>query len=75
MKAKLTITVDEKLIPEAKRYARSRGQSLSGLIEDRLRQAIAERDVGFAQRWRGRFRAASGGDDRFAQLAKKYLDR
>ena len=25
-------------------------------------------------RWRGRFRAAHGDDDRFAQLAKKYLD-
>ncbi len=74
MKAKLTITVDEKLIPEAKRHARSRGQSLSQLVEDRLRQAIAEHDAGFARRWRGRFRAAHGDDDRFAQLAKKYLD-
>ena len=74
MKAKLTITVDEELIPKAKRHARSRGQSLSQLVEDGLRQAIAERDAGFAQRWRGRFRAAHGDDDRFAQLAKKYLD-
>ena len=74
MKAKLTITVDEELIPEAKRHARSRGQSLSQLVEDRLRQAIAERDAGFAQRWRGRFRSRHGDDDRFAQLTKKYLD-
>ena len=74
MKAKLTITVDEELIPEAKRHARSRGQSLSQLVEDGLRQAIAERGAGFSQRWRGRFRAAQGDDDRFAQLAKKYLD-
>jgi hypothetical protein len=73
MKAKLTITVDEKLIPEAKRYARSRGKSLSQVVEDRLRQAIAERDAGFAQRWRGRFKAADGVDDRFIHLAKKYL--
>ncbi len=57
-----------------RRYARSRGTSLSQLVEDGLRQAIAERDAGFAQRWRGRFRAADGEDDRFALLAKKYLD-
>ena len=74
MKAKLTITVDEELIPEAKRHARSCGQSLSQLVEDGLRRAIAERDTGFAQRWRGRFRAARGEDARFAHLAKKYLD-
>lgn len=74
MKAKLTITVDEELIPEAKRYARSRGKSLSQLVEDGLRQAMAERAEGFAQRWRGRFRAAEGDDERFTRLAKKYLD-
>ena len=74
MKAKLTITVDEELIPEAKRFARSRGTSLSQLVEDELRKAIADRDDGFAQRWRGRFRAAKGEDERFARLAKKYLD-
>jgi hypothetical protein len=73
MKAKLTITVDEELIPEAKRFARSRGKSLSQLVEDGLRQAIAEREQSFAQRWRGRFRAAHGEDERFARLTKKYL--
>lgn len=72
MKAKLTITVDENLIPEAKRYARSRGQSLSQVVEDGLRKTIAEGDAGFAQRWRGRFRAADGDDERFALLAQKY---
>ena len=33
MKQKLTITVDAELLPLAKRYARSRGVSLSSLIE------------------------------------------
>ena len=33
MKQKLTITVDSKLLPIAKRYARSQGVSLSSLIE------------------------------------------
>jgi hypothetical protein len=74
MKAKLTITVDEELIPEAKRYARSRGKSLSQLVEDGLREAMADRGDGFARRWRGRFRAADGEDARFARLSKKYLE-
>ncbi len=74
MKAKLTITVDEELIPEAKRYARSRGKSLSQLVEDELRGVIAGSEKGFSERWRGRFRPIAGGDERFAQLAKKYLE-
>ena len=39
MKSKLTITVDSDLIPAAKRYARSRGVSLSAVIEQALREA------------------------------------
>ena len=39
MKQKLTITVDAELIPIAKRYARSRGVSLSSLVEQSLREA------------------------------------
>jgi hypothetical protein len=73
MKAKLTITVDEELIPEAKRFARSRGKSLSQLVEDRLREAIADGEPAFAERWRGRFRAVRRDDDRFDYLARKYL--
>ena len=38
MKQKLTITVDAELLPAAKRYARSRGVSLSSLVERSLRE-------------------------------------
>ena len=38
MKQKLTVTVDAELIPAAKRYARSRGVSLSSLVEQSLRE-------------------------------------
>jgi post-segregation antitoxin (ccd killing protein) len=40
MKQKLTITVDGELVPMAKRYARSRGVSLSSLIETELRDLL-----------------------------------
>ena len=74
MKQKLTITVDAELLPIAKRYARSRGVSLSSLIEQSLREVAEEDAMSFASRWKGKFRAAGRDDDpRYDALAKKYL--
>ena len=73
MKTKLTITVDAELVPKAKRYARSRGVSLSSFIEQSLREAAGGDMPSFASRWRGRFRAAGHQDPRYDALARKYL--
>ena len=73
MKQKLTITVDAELLPIAKRYARSRGVSLSSLIEQALREIAGDRASSFASRWRGRFRAAERDAPRYDALARKYL--
>ncbi len=73
MKQKLTITVDAELLPKAKRYARSRGVSLSSLIEQSLREVAGEHAPTFASRWRGQFRPADRDDPRYDALAKKYL--
>ena len=73
MKKKLTITVDDELLPRAKRYARSRGVSLSSLIEASLREIAAEDTPSFASRWKGRFEAAGRDDDRYRALARKHL--
>lgn len=73
MKAKLTITVDETLVPDAKRYARQRGVSLSHLIEQALRELSASETPTFATRWLGRFRPARRRGRRYRRLAKKYL--
>ena len=73
MKQKLTITVDAELLPVAKRYARSRGVSLSSLIEQSLREVAGGRAPSFAARWRGKFQAAERDDPRYDALAKKYL--
>ena len=74
MKQKLTITVDAELLPVVKRYARSRGVSLSSLVEQSLREMAREDTPSFASRWRGKFRAAGREDDpRYDALAKKYL--
>ncbi len=73
MKQKLTITVDAELLPIAKRYARSRGVSLSALIEQSLREMAGENTQSFASRWRGKFRAVERDDPRYQALDRKYL--
>ena len=73
MKKKLTITVDEDLLPRAKRHARARGVSLSSLIEASLREMAAGDTPSFASRWRGRFEAAARNDERYRALARKHL--
>ena len=73
MKRKLTITVDSELLPRAKQYARSRGVSLSSLIEASLREITVDDTPSFASRWRGRFEVAPRDDSRYEALARKYL--
>lgn len=72
MKKKLTITVDEALLPRAKRYARARGVSLSSIIEESLRD-LAGDEASFVERWHGRFEPAHRDDERYHALAEKYL--
>jgi len=74
MKTKLTVTIEKELVPEAKRFARSRGISLSQLIEEALRDEMAPAgEPSFAERWRGRFGPAQRDDSRYRHLADKYL--
>ena len=73
MKQKLTVTVDPEVLVAAKRHARSRGVSLSALIERALRDETIVGEPSFASRWKGRFRAASHDDPLYDALARKYL--
>lgn len=73
VKTKLTVTIDQHLVPKAKRYARSRGVSLSQLIENALREMGADDATPFSQRWRGRFHPAARDDERYRTLAEKHL--
>ena len=73
MKKKLTITVDAELLPVAKRYARSRGVSLSSIIEQSLRELAGAQTLPFSSRWRGQLQAAHRDDPRFDALSRKYL--
>lgn len=73
MKKKLTLTVDSELLARAKKIARSRGVSLSSLIEASLRRITAEDTPSFASRWKGRFDPAARNDARYRALARKHL--
>ena len=73
MKAKLTVTVEEALIPKAKERARAQGVSLSQFIEQALAELVSEQGPPFSRRWRGRFRPAARKDERYRALARKYL--
>lgn len=72
MKTKLTLTVDEDLIPRAKRYARSRGVSLSSLVEASLLELTGAGEPSFASKWRGALDLAERDDERFRALLEKY---
>jgi hypothetical protein len=73
MKTKLTVTVDRDLIPKAKRYARSRGMSLSAVIENALRGLAEDEGQSFGERWRGAFVLAERDDERYRALVKKHV--
>ena len=73
MKTKLTLTIDEELIPRAKEIARSRDVSLSHLVESGLRALVKREERTFASRWIGKFEPADRDDPRYDSLAEKYL--
>ncbi len=73
MKKKLTITIDAGVLSMAKQQARSRGISLSSLIEQRLTETEGEQTPSFTTRWRGQLRATRRNNQRHDALAGKYL--
>lgn len=74
MKTKVTVTLDEHLVPHAKRLAKNQGISLSRLVEEALRERVEPADEpSFSERWRGKFHAREGGDRLYERLAEKYL--
>ena len=72
--AKLTLSVDERVIERAKDYARTRGTSLSGLVEQMLDLAASgtadsQLTPPVLHRLRGSLKRGSQGDYR------RYLER
>ena len=73
MKAKLTLTIEKKLIPRAKRYAQARGDSLSGLVEKALEEITQTEGIPFSTRWRGKFKTSQRRSSRYKALSRRYL--
>ena len=72
--AKLTLSVDERVIERAKRYAQARGTSVSGLVEQMLDLAVSGSDhAGIAPPVLSRLRGSLKGADRTDY--HRYLER
>lgn len=77
MKTKLTLTIDSGLIPKAKAMAGRKGKSLSGWVEERLRDAVTEekqgQDTDRIGKWAGAFKDIQDPDQaKAAYLKQKY---
>ena len=77
MKNRLSLTIDPKVVRQAKRVAKKRNTSLSALVEQLL--AIESSDMvkpeptkPFSQRWKGKLKIASKNETRFKKLAAKH---
>ena len=71
--AKLTLSVDERVVARAKEYARSRGTSVSGLVEQLLDLASSGREPAVTPPVLGRLRGTLKRAD--AKDYHRYLER
>jgi len=81
MKTRQTFTIAPEVSARAKRYARTKGISLSSLVEDLLRKTVdashtarrpAAGTASFSRRWRGKGALADRDDPRSRKLHRKY---
>jgi len=82
MNTKLTLTIEQSLIEKAKHYAKSKGRSLSDIVENYLKVIIKEENIKvidstpIASSLRGSFKAPKDFDykeELSKGLSKKYL--
>ena len=72
MRTKLNLTIDSKLVPKTKLYAKRKGKSVSQLVENMLRNLIDEDKTSFAKKWRGSLKVSHLEDERTKRLKNKY---
>jgi Family of unknown function (DUF6364) len=72
LKTKLTLTVEKRVIADAKKFAQRHGMSLSQIVEDQFRKLGR---ASFAERWYGKFKVppANPKDPRLTYLLRKYV--
>jgi hypothetical protein len=77
MKNRITLTIDPAVARRAKKVARAKKTSVSGLVEELLRSAPLPGEKersSFVDRWAGKFAVAESmpGDQRMALLKARY---
>ncbi len=81
MNRKLTLTIEQSVIEKAKSYAKEKGQSLSGIIENYLKAITTEKKVDkdispIVNSLRGSFKAPESFDykkELSKRLSEKYM--
>jgi predicted DNA-binding ribbon-helix-helix protein len=71
---KITITLDPDFFLEVQEYARSRGLSLTQLVEESLEERL-KNDESFVQRWKEAVEPARQEANRYRRLVRRYLKR
>jgi len=76
MKMRMTLTIEPEISHRAMAFARSKGTSLSGLVESLLaREAgivTSEKTISFGKKWAGRLQLAAKNEARFDSLKERY---
>ena len=72
MKTKLNLTLDSKLIPRSKQFAKKKGKSVSQIVEDLLKKALQEEKISFSEKWLGKFTLTNETDKRLEYLKNRY---
>ena len=74
MKSRLTLTIEKELVSFTKKYARSKGMSVSQLVEQLLRGVAENGDPSFSSCRRGKFLGVEDGNQRMNKLKTRYLN-
>ncbi len=71
-KAKLNLTINEKLIPRTKLYASKHGKSVSQLVEELLTQVLESETIGFNNKWLGKLSVSKEESARMKNLKSRF---
>lgn len=72
MKTKLNLTINSKLIPRSKLFAKKKGISVSQLVEELLEKTLEQDKNNFTDKWLGELNLTEGEDTRFKYLKERY---
>lgn len=72
MKTKLNLTINSRLIPRSKNFAKKNGKSVSQLVEELLISALEEEKETFSSKWLGKLNKPNKTDERTTYLKGRY---